>query len=199
MHEIRQAFRAMRAAPIVSAVAILSLALGIGANTAMFSILDSLLLRSLPVRDPQRLVIVGQLPNRTYWTNPLWEAIRDRPELFDGALAWSSTRFNLSQSGPTEFVDGVWTSGRYFDVLGVSAILGRTWTVDDDRRGGGPDGAVAVISYAFWQRRFAGAHDVIGRSLVVERVPFTIVGVTPPGFFGLDVGRTFDVAIPLGT
>jgi putative ABC transport system permease protein len=199
MNEIRQAFRAMRAAPIVSAVAILSLALGIGANTAMFSILDSLLLRSLPVHDPQRLVLVGQLPSRTYWTNPIWEAVRDRPELFDGALAWSSTRFNLSQSGPTEFVDGVWTSGRYFDVLGVPAILGRTWTVEDDRRGGGPEGAVVVISYAFWQRRFGGASDVIGRPLIVERVPFTIVGVTPPGFFGLDVGRTFDVAIPLGT
>jgi len=190
----------MKAAPVVSAVAILSLALGIGANTAMFSILDSLLLRSLPVKDPQRLVMVGQLPRgRTSWTNPIWEAIRDRPELFDGALAWSSTRFNLSQGGPTEFVDGVWTTGRYFDVLGVQAILGRTWTPDDDRRGGGPNGAVAVISYAFWQRRYGGAADVIGRALTVERVPFTIVGVTPPGFFGVDVGRTFDVAIPLGT
>jgi putative ABC transport system permease protein len=200
MHEIRNAFRAMRAAPVVSAVAILSLALGNGANPAMFSILDSLLLRSLPVKDPQRLVMVGQLPNgRTSWTNPIWEAIRDRPELFDGAIAWSSTRFNLSQGGPTEFVDGVWTTGRYFDVLGVPAILGRTWTAADDRRGGGPDGAVAVISYAFWQRRFGGAADVIGRSLTIERVPFTIVGVTPPGFFGVDVGRTFDVAIPLGT
>ena len=93
----------------------------------------------------------------------------------------------------------MWTTGRYFEVLGVPAILGRTWTKDDDRRGGGPDGAVAVISYAFWQRRFGGAADVIGRPLVVERVPFTIVGVTPPGFFGVDVGRTFDVAIPLGT
>ena len=81
----------------------------------------------------------------------------------------------------------------------MPAILGRTWTTDDDRRGGGPDGAVAVISYAFWQRRFGGASDVIGRPLVIERVPFTIVGVTPPGFFGVDVGRTFDVAIPLGT
>jgi putative ABC transport system permease protein len=200
MHEIRNALRTMKAAPVVSAVAVLSLALGIGANTAMFSILDSLLLRSLPVKEPQRLVMVGQLPNgRTSWTNPIWEAIRDRPELFDGALAWSSTRFNLSQGGPTEFVDGVWTTGRYFDVLGVPAILGRTWTAEDDRRGGGPDGAVAVISYAFWQRRFGGAADVIGRPLVVERVPFTIVGVTPPGFFGVDVGRTFDVAIPLGT
>ena len=200
MHEIRNALRTMKAAPVVSAVAVLSLALGIGANTAMFSILDSLLLRSLPVKEPQRLVMVGQLPNgRTSWTNPIWEAIRDRPELFDGALAWSSTRFNLSQGGPTEFVDGVWTTGRYFDVLGVPAILGRTWTAEDDRRGGGPDGAVAVISYAFWQRRFGGAADVIGRPLVVERVPFTIVGVTPPEFFGVDVGRTFDVAIPLGT
>ena len=84
-------------------------------------------------------------------------------------------------------------------MLGVPAILGRTWTADDDRRGGGPDGAVAVISYAFWQRRFGGAADVIGRALVIERVPFTIVGVTPPGFFGVDVGRTFDVAIPIGT
>jgi predicted permease len=200
MHDIRQAFRAMRAAPVVSAVAILSLALGIGANTAMFSILDSLLLRTLPVREPQRLAAIGQANGaRTSWTNPIWEAIRDRPELFDGAFAWSSTRFNLSRSGPTEYVDGLWTSGRYFDVLGVPAILGRTWTADDDRRGGGPDGAVAVISYAFWQRRFAGAADVIGQSLIVERVPFTIVGVTPPEFSGIEVGRTFDVAIPLGT
>ena len=112
MHEIRNALRAMKAAPVVSAVAILSLALGIGANTAMFSILDSLLLRSLPVKDPQRLVMVGQQPNgRTSWTNPIWEAIRDRPELFEGVIAWSSTRFNLAQGGPTEFVDGVWASG----------------------------------------------------------------------------------------
>ena len=106
---------------------------------------------------------------------------------------------NLAQGGPTEFVDGIWASGRFFEVLGVPAILGRTWTPDDDRRGGGRDGAVAVISYAFWQRRFGGAADVIGRSLAVERVPFTIIGVTPPSFFGVEVGRTFDIAIPLGT
>ncbi len=100
MHEIRNAFRALKAAPVVSAVAILSLALGIGANTAMFSILDSLLLRTLPVRDPQQLVTLGQANNvRTSWTNPIWEAIRDRPELFDGAFAWSSTRFNLRSGG----------------------------------------------------------------------------------------------------
>jgi putative ABC transport system permease protein len=200
MHAIRDGVRSLKAAPVVSAVAILSLALGIGANTAMFSILDSLILRSLPVKEPQALVMVGQLPNgRTSWTNPIWEAIRDRPELYDGAFAWAGTRFNLAKGGRAEFVDGVWTSGAYFDVLGVPAILGRTWTAEDDRRGGGPNGPVAVISYAFWQRRFGGAADVIGQSLTVEQVPFTIVGVAAPGFFGIDVGRTFDVAIPIGT
>ena len=200
MHEIRNAFRTIRTAPVVSAVAILSLALGIGANTAMFSILDSLLLRALPVKDPQRLVTLNQANNvRTSWTNPIWEAIRNRTELFESAAAWSSTRFNLSHGGPTEFVDGLWASGRYFETLGVPAILGRTWTPEDDRRGGGPDGAVAVISYAFWQRRFGGAADVVGRTLTIERVPFTIIGVTSPSFFGVEVGRTFDVAIPLGT
>ena len=85
-----------------------------------------------------------------------------------------------------------------FDVLGVQAALGRTLTERDDRRGLGPDGAVAVISHAFWQRRFAGSATVIGRTLTVERVPFTIVGVTPPSFFGAEVGRAFDVAIPIG-
>jgi predicted permease len=200
MHVLRDAFRALRASPIVAAVAILSLALGIGANTAMFSILDTLLLRSLPVKDPKELAIMGQLPNgRTSWTNPIWEAVRGKPELFDGGFAWASTRFNLAQGGQTEFVDGVWTSGRYFDVLGVAPVLGRTWNASDDARGGGPDGPVAVISYDFWQRKFGGAAGVIGRSLTVERIPFTIVGVTPPGFFGVDVGRTFDVAIPIGT
>ena len=83
--------------------------------------------------------------------------------------------------------------------LGVPPLLGRTLTEADDRRGGGPDGPVAVISYSFWQRRFDGAADVVGRTLAVERVPFTIVGVAPPQFFGVEVGRTFDVAIPIGT
>jgi putative ABC transport system permease protein len=200
MHDLRDAFRALKATPTVSIIAALSLALGIGANTAIFSILDSLILRSLPVKEPQRLALV-QLSEtgNSSWTNPLWEQIRDRPDLFDGAFAWSATRFNLAQGGQTEFVDGVWATGRYFDVLGVPAILGRTFIAADDRRGGGPDGPVAVIGYNFWQRRFGGAADAIGRSLTVERIPFTIIGVTPPGFFGTDVGRTFDVAIPLGT
>jgi putative ABC transport system permease protein len=192
--DVRLAGRQLRASPLVSAIAILSLALGIGANTAIFSIVNSLLLRPLPVRQPQQLVTLTQ----GSWTNPIWEQIRDRHEIFDGAFAWSETRFNLASGGEAEFVDGIWASGSLFETLGVRAILGRTFTAIDDRRGGGPDGPVAVISYEFWQRRFGGAADAVGRTLTVERVPFTVVGVTPPEFFGPEVGRTFDVAIPIG-
>ncbi|MGB2715214.1 MAG: ABC transporter permease [Vicinamibacterales bacterium] len=195
MHDIRDAFRSLLATPVVTAVAVLSLALGIGANTAIFSILDSLMLRTLPVQQPEELVII----DRGSWTNPIWEAIRDRQGAFAGAAAWSSTRFNLAQGGQTEMVDGIWASGDFFHVLATSAMLGRTFGRDDDRRGGGPDGPVAVISYNFWQRRFGGAADVIGQPLMVERVTYTIIGVTPPEFFGTEVGRKFEVAIPIGT
>jgi predicted permease len=200
MHDLRLAYRALRATPLVSIVAALSLALGIGANTAIFSIVDSLLLRALPVKQPEWLVLLAYENDLlAAWTNPIWEQIRDRPQLFDGALAWSATRFDLAQGGQTEFVDGIWASGRFFEVLGVPAILGRTFTEADDRRGGGPEGAVSVISYSFWQRRFGSAADVIGRWITVSRIPFTIVGVATPDFFGPDVGRTFDLVIPIGT
>jgi predicted permease len=199
MTDLRDAARALRATPVVTAVAILSLALGIGANTAIFSILDSLILRALPVEEPHRLVQVTTEGANRSWTNPIWEQIRERQDRFEGAFAFSSTRFNLSQGGQAEFVDGIWASGGYFDALGVSAILGRTFGAADDRRGGGTDGPVVVIGYGFWHRRFGGAADIVGRSLTIERVAYTIIGVTPPGFFGTEVGRTFDVAIPLGT
>ena len=130
-HAECDAFRSLAATPVLSAVAILSLALGIGANTAIFSILDSLILRTLPVKEPQRLVMI----DRGSWTNPIWEAIRDRQPPFDGATAWSPTRFNLAAGGQTDLVDGVWASGRFFDVLGTPAMLGRTFAPDDDRRG----------------------------------------------------------------
>jgi predicted permease len=199
MHDLRDAFRTLKATPVVTAVAILSLALGIGANTAIFSILDSLVLRALPVKEPARLVMLSVGTGQTALTNPIWEAVRDRQQGFDGAIAWAGTRFNLAQGGQTEFVDGIWASGAYFDVLGAAAVVGRTFTAADDRRGGGPDGPVTVISYDYWQRRFGGSADVIGQPLAIERVTYTIVGVTAPGFFGTDVGRKFEVAIPLGT
>jgi putative ABC transport system permease protein len=200
MTDLRDAFRALRVTPVVTVVAILSHGLGIGANTAIFSILDSLMIRALPVKEPQRLVVLGiGNQGRDSWTNPIWEQIRERQQLFEGAFAWSSTRFNLSQTTQTEYADGVWASGRFFDVLGVAPIRGRMFTEADDRRGGGPDGPVAVISYNFWQSRFDGTSDVIGRTLTIERVTYTVIGVAPPGFFGVDVGRTFDIAIPIGT
>jgi putative ABC transport system permease protein len=215
MTDFKLAFRSLRATPVVSAVAALSLALGIGANTAIFSLVNSLLLRALPVREPAQLALVTDEEERgiTSWTNPIWEQIRDRRELFDAAFAWSTTRFNLASGGETQFVDGIWASGRLFDTLGVPAMLGRTFTEADDVRGGGPDGPVAVISYGFWQRRFGalrqaqgvpspsrdGAGDVIGQKLTLDKVVFSIIGVTGPDFFGPDVGRAFDVAVPIGT
>jgi len=196
--DVRLAVRTLRTAPIVSAVAVLSLTLGIGANTAIFSIVNSLLLRALPVHEPARLAIITEDDGLTSWTNPIWEDIRGRPDLFAGTLAWEGERFDLAQGGEAQMIDGLWASGSFFDVLGVSPFAGRLLKLDDDRRGGGPSGAVAVISYPFWQRHFNGAPDAIGRQLTLNRLPFTIVGVTPPGFFGPDVGGKFDVVIPLG-
>jgi putative ABC transport system permease protein len=200
MNDLRLAIRTLWATPIVSFVAILSLTLGIGANTAIFSVVDSLLLRALPVKEPQQLVqlVEASADGQRSWTYPIWDQIHQRPQLFDRAFAWSNNRFNLAAGGETEFVDGIWASGAMFETLGVAAILGRTFTERDDRRGGGPYGPVTVISYDFWQRRFGGAADAIGRTLNVERVPVTVIGVTPPGFFGPDVGRTFDIVLPLG-
>jgi len=196
----REAVRALRGAPVVSAAAILSLALGIGATTAMFTILDAVMLRNLPVHEPQRLAQLLLGADRSSLTNPIWEQVRDQQAgLFAGAAAWAGTRFDLAQAGETDPVNGLFTSGAFFDVMGVPAVRGRTYNADDDRRGGGPSGAVAVISYGFWQRRFGGTDDAIGKTIALQRIPFTIVGVTPAGFTGPDVGRSFDVAVPIGT
>ncbi len=204
--DLRLAIRTLRSTPVVTVVAVLSLALGIGANTAIFTILDSLLLRALPVQRPDRLgLLMADMPGPggpTPWSNPVWEQIRDRRhDLFQTAFAFSNRtiRFNLSSGGQTVLADGVWVSGDYFSALGVPPLLGRVLTPEDDRRGGGPNGPVAVISYGFWQRQFGGAPDVIGRTQNIERVPFTIVGVMPKVFFGAEVGSTFDLALPLGT
>jgi putative ABC transport system permease protein len=205
VNDLRIAIRAMRATPVVTLVVIVSLALGIGANTAMFSIVNTLLLRALPVERADRLVLLLSNPSvdpSSPWSNPVWEQIRDHhADLFQQTFAFSrrTTRFNLAQGGQSDFVDGVYASGHYFDALRVTPLLGRTFTTDDDRRGGGPNGPVAVISYAFWQRRFGGAADVIGKAQTIDRVPFTIVGVMRPDFFGTNVGSRSDVILPIGT
>jgi putative ABC transport system permease protein len=200
--DVRYAFRLLGRQPTFAAVIIGTLALGIGANTAFFSIVDGLLLRTLPVQEPERLALLVAAPPSAQqsWTYPIWQEIQRHADRFDGVFAWTrfDAQFNLTQGGETQFANGVWASAGSFDVLGVKPVVGRLFVPADDRPGGADGGPVAVISHAFWQERFGGAPDVIGRTLTVERVPLTIVGVTPPGFSGLNVGRSFDVAVPFG-
>jgi predicted permease len=190
--DLRNGCRQIAWNPGFTAIAVLTLALGIGANTALFSIFNSLILRPLPVRDPGSLALLAN----GSWSYPIWDEIATREtELFDGAFAWSAQRFDLSAGGETEPVDGAYVSGRLFDVLGVTGFRGRMLSPADDG-GAPPDGAVAVISHRLWRQRFAGAPDIVGRRLGVQRIPFTVVGVMPPGFFGPDVGRMADVMLP---
>jgi putative ABC transport system permease protein len=200
---VRYGLRALARSPGFTAVVVLTLAFGIGANTAIFSIIDSLLLRPLPVREPSQLALLtNEEPDggQESWTYPIFEQIRERRTAFGGIAAWATadTAFNLAQGGEMNIVSGLWVSGELFDVLGVPAALGRMLSPADDVRGGGVNGPVAVISHGFWQRHFGGAPDVVGRTLTLERIAFTVVGVTPPGFAGLNVGRAFDVALPFG-
>ena len=193
--DIRDAWRALVATPVVTVVAMCSLALGIAANLTLFAIANGLLLKPLPVPDPTRLVLLGN----ESWTNPIWEQLRDQhAELFDAAFAWSNEDFDLAAGGTKDLVEGAYASGRVFEALGVPAFVGRTFSAADDRPGGGADGPVAMLSYGFWQQRFGGAPDIVGRRLNVDRVPLTIIGVTPPGFFGAEVGRAWNVIVPLG-
>jgi putative ABC transport system permease protein len=192
--DVRAAVRGLRKSPGFSAVVIGTLALGIGANTALFSIFNSLIMRPLPVRDPGRLALLTS----GSWSYPVWQEIRARStDLFDGAFAWSRESFDLAQGGRVVPVDGAYVSGRFFDVLGLPAFRGRMLTPADDSATP-PDGRVAVISHRFWRQHYGGADDVLGRQLTVQpqRLSFTIVGVTPPGFTGVDVGRMADVMLP---
>jgi predicted permease len=198
--------RVLRRNPTFAVIAILTLALGTGANTAIFQIVDAVRLRQLPVKAPHELVWVdidthdkgrtGRfISRRPRTTNPLWEAIGKEQQAFSSMLAWSSNAFEMSTGGESRPVYGMWVSGRFFETLGVSALIGRVLTDTDDRRGCAAPGL--VLSHGFWQRQFGGAPDIVGRSLTLDGYPFEIVGVTPPTFFGVEVGRTFDVAAPL--
>ena len=190
--DIRIAVRGLRRNPVFAFVAVATLALGIGANTALFSIFNGLILRPLPVRDPSRLALLLE----GSWSYPMWAEIKAREnDLFDGAFAWANERFDLSRGGKSTFVDGAHVSGRFFEVLGVPAVHGRMLTPADDAAAA-PDGPVAVISHRFWREHFGGADDVIGRQVTLQRRAFTVVGVMPKEFFGVDVGRTTDVMLP---
>jgi putative ABC transport system permease protein len=204
--DAQYALRQMRRAPVFSGVVIATLTLGIGANTAIFSLVNSLLLRTLPVMEPERLVTISSETALRHgftagigWNYQMWTRLQQRSREFDGALAWFAMQLNLAQRGERQPIEVLFASGGFFTTLSVPALAGRTFTAEDDVRGGGPDGPVAVISYGFWQRHFGGAANVLGRPLVVEGVPVTIIGVTPPDFLGVEVGRVFDVSLPLGT
>ena len=196
--DLRYAVRNMAASPGFTATAVLSLGLGIGANTAIFSIVNAVLLRSLPVEDPQALVQVKMGDGGDdELSTPIWEQIRDRQQSFSGTLAYSEERFDLAQGGESRFAQGMWVSGDFFRTLGVPLLMGRAFTPEDDRWGGN-DGVTAVISYDFWRRYFSGDPDVIGKTVPVERHRFTVIGVTPSWFTGVDVDHSFDIAIPIG-
>jgi len=203
--DLRYAARLFRANPVFTAAAIISLALGIGANTAIFQMLDAVRLRLLPVRDPQQLVRIkipeshgrtgdfnGPYADLTY---PQFEQIRERQQGFSGMFAWSVDSFNLNRGGEVHKSNGLLVSGDFFNVLGVGAALGRVLEPGDDRPGCGSP--VAVLGYGFWQRQYGGKASVLGGTLTLNGRPFQIVGVTPAGFFGLEIGRAFDVAVPL--
>jgi putative ABC transport system permease protein len=197
--DVRAAVRGLRKSAGSSAVVVGTLALGIGANTSLFSIFNSLVMRQLPVRDPGSLALVSD----GSWSYPVWQEISSRADdLFDGAFAWSAESFDLTQDGRPVPVDGAYVSGRFFGVLGVPAFRGRMLTPADDDAAL-PNGPVAVISHRFWRQHFGGADDVVGRQLTVlvqrQRFPFTVVGVMPPGFSGVDVGRMADVMLPFAT
>ena len=200
--DLRFAVRLLRQTPIVSAIALLSLALGIGANVAIFSLVNALLLKALPVHDPGRLVLlqwVGPRGANTAHTYPQWEYIRDHQDFFTGVAAAGGARFNLNAGGEARPVAGQYVNADFLKVLGVTPALGRGFSAEDDRRGGGPNGPVALLSHGFWQREFGGNPQVLGQTITLDGHALTIVGVTPPEFFGITVGRTFDVAVPFGT
>ncbi|MGH9408205.1 MAG: ADOP family duplicated permease [Vicinamibacterales bacterium] len=200
MREVRDAVRALRSTPLVTACAVFSLALGLGATTAIFLLLDSLLFKALPVPNPQTLVaaVSGTTGEDLDLEQSVWEAARERPA-FARCFAWTSDRVDLANGGVSQFADAIWASGDMFGVLGIQPQAGRLFGTEDDRPTGGPDGAVAVISDAFWRSRFAASPHAVGSMLTIERTPYRIIGVAPAGFFGVDVGHSFDVLLPLAT
>ena len=203
--DVHHGLRTLRRNPSFTAVALLTLALGVGANTAIYQLLDAIRLRTLPVAAPEQLVML-ELADVTRWngrraslydslTNPLWERVRDSQNIFSGVLAWTNVDFRLDRSVRSRPARGLLVSGDFFSVLGVRAHAGRTFTADDDRPGCGLAGA--VVSHGFWQQYLGGDPAAVGRTLVLNSRSVEVIGVAAPGFSGLEVGRSFDVAVPI--
>jgi len=203
--DLRFGLRQLLRSPGFTIVAVLTLALGIGANTAIFQLLDAVRLRSLPVTNPGELTIVhlaerpgkrgSQNTDYPALNNPLWEYIRDHQRVFSAVLAWSPTGLGITEGDHERVVQGMWVSGNFFQVLGVQPAMGRLFTAEDDRLECGASGA--VVSYAFWQSQLQSDPHAIGRTLMIGRHPVPILGVTRAGFTGPEIGRSFEVAVPI--
>ena len=205
LQDLRYGARQLRLNPGFTAVAVLSLALGVGANTAIFQLLDAVRIRSLPVANPQELAYIdfakGSMHSGNFSTRSArltyaqWEQIRSHQEPFSGVMVWSANRFNLASGGEARYAEGLYVSPGFFRVLGVQPMMGRGFAAEDDQPGCGSPGA--VVSYAFWQRELGGDPNAPGRNISLDGHGFRVIGVTPPSFFGVEVGHRYDVAIPL--
>ncbi len=205
IQDLRYTGRMLRRSPGFAAVAVISLALGIGANTAVFSLVDALLLKQLPVKNPRELVFFTTRNTANFvnlsFSFPAFEQIRDRTRSFSGIFVSQGARSGrMTVSGEPagadiETVRAERVSGSFFSTLGVETILGRTFVLDDNTIDNPPP--VTVISHAFWQRRFAGDPQVIGRNITISGRPFTIIGVTPQTFSGIQIGSNPDMWLPL--
>ena len=201
LQDVRYGLRSLARSPVFTAVTVLSLALGIGANTAIFSLMDKLLLESLPVENPRELVLLNPQGFQNGWTagDMMWSyaayaGIRDAQRVFTGVLAERAETVNLTLNNATQRATARIVSGNYFAVLGVRPLVGRVFSDEDDRvRGGHP---LAVISYGFWVEQFGSRPDVLGQTIRINRHPFTIIGVSEKGFSGLEIGETVDVFVP---
>jgi len=205
-HDLRFALRTLAKSPGFALVVILTLALGIGANTAIFTLMDQVMLRLLPVDDPARLVVMdgpGAFSGSTHshsnsltpLSHPMFEHLRDQNTVFSGAIANFEVPLHLTVGSQTDNVNGDLVSGTFFDVLGVKPAAGRLLTADDDRTPGGHP--VVVLGHGFWSRRFAADPAIVGRTVSVNSHPMTVVGVAAPGFQGVEVGESIDVYVPI--
>jgi predicted permease len=202
--DLRYGARMLLKQPGFTLIAVISLALGIGANTAIFSLVDAVLLKLLPVKSPEQLVALETFNQRgernKIFSHPIFERLRDRSQVFTGVLAAQDDTNRVEIVGPepggrTEEAEVQLVSGEYFQVLGVNAFAGRLFTIADNQEPGAHP--VAALSYGFWRRRFAGDFSVVGQSVTLKGQPFTIIGVAPPEFFGESVGRAPDIWAPL--
>ena len=201
INDIRYALRMLTKNPAFACVVVLTLALGIGANAAIFSLLDRVLLQSLPVANPDQLAVLSEYEKKfepgidSSFSYPMYQDLRDRNSAFSGVIARGGTQMNVTHGDRTERVTGELVSGNFFEVLGVRPWAGRLFTQDDDRTPGAHP--VAVLSYGYWESRFNKDPELIGKTILVNEKAVTVLGVTPPGFFGVNLSNNPDVRVPL--